>query len=395
MKFTQLFETTPSDKLKLFAPVLMANLASERIPSEYDFYPQTPEWYLDSKTLFRADASLRLMMTRKFITSLPASTLRDVWETAWPWIHFTSTYHQQLGSQDGKGLVGPHIPLIALLRRDPTTAEIIDATTGARTIIARALRCIVLHPEDNTEEWKFADGWDLLGAMRIEGTHHLHELLDGFSVSPSGLASLMVEHLEFVNRNLIVDDDDDCAIDILASIASVYTQITELTDSFTASLHSSGIVTAITTMLRIIAGTPTVSPELFHSLPILWIHLGETAAPARMVEAINGGLLQILIIGAASLHPRKEARTDIDVFLESFLPGFTVYHSVLESIQNTLPDVDVLASSAEFAASSGAKHWASFCSVLQQQIAVLESYSPADFTPLQGCDGPEVSPSRF
>ncbi|KAJ7895270.1 hypothetical protein B0H14DRAFT_2681812 [Mycena olivaceomarginata] len=390
MRFTRFFETASSDKLELFAPVLMVNLAGERMPSEYDFDPESPNWNLASNAVFRAHTSLRLLTTRNCIASLPSSSLRDVWERVWSWMHFTSTFHRLLGSLDGEELFSTHVQLIALLRRDPTTAELIDATTGARTIVARAVRFLFLYPEDNPEKWEFADGWQLLGDMKTEGTHHLDELLDGFSVPLSGLASLIVEHLELVNENLGVDDDEDSGIDSVAShIGSAYTQITEFSDSLTACLHSSGIVTTITTMLRIIVGRQTVFPILSDFLPILWDNLGGAAAPARMVEAINAGLLRILIIGAASLHSDESARTDIKELLESFLPGFTIYQSVLESIRDALPEADALASSAEFTTSSVAKHWASFRSLVRQRIAVLESYFAADFTLLQGCDGPE------
>ncbi|KAJ7789400.1 hypothetical protein B0H14DRAFT_2627304 [Mycena olivaceomarginata] len=386
VRFIRLFHTASLDTLKLFAPVLMANLAIEHIPSVHHFDSDTPPGYRDCKDLLRAEASLRLMTTRGFMATLPPSSLSDVWERVWPWMRFTSTYHQPLGSEHGEGLLGPHAPLIALLRRDPSTVNMIDAATGARAIVAQSIKCMFLHPEDNPGGWELANGWHLLSEMQIKGIHHLDELLDGFSVSLSGLASLMVEHLQFVNRKFAVDDDDDGRpTDLLESIALVYSQITDFSDSLTVPAHSSGIVPAITAILRTIVGEPT---QPFHHLPILWIHLAETAAPARMLEAINAGLMPILVIGAARQHPDPEIHAEIDQFLKPFLSGFTVYRSVLEAIQAALPEADALASSAEFAVSSCTKAWASFRSVVQQRIAVLKWYCATHFQPLQGCDGP-------
>ncbi|KAJ7364760.1 hypothetical protein DFH08DRAFT_1073339 [Mycena albidolilacea] len=383
MRITRIFDDASSDKLELFAPVLMANLASERIPSEYAFDPENPKWNLAFNAVVRAVASLRLLAMPNTIAKLPNSSWRDIWRRAWPWIHFTSTFHRLLGSLDGEEFFSAHVQLITLLRKDSTTAKLIESTTGARTIIARAVKFLFLYPEDNTEGWEFADGWQLLGDMKVEGPHHVDELLDGFSVSLNGLASTIVGHLDLANENLAVSSDSE--IDIVTShIGSTYTRIIRFSGSFRACLHSCGIVSTITTMLRIIVDRQTVYPVLSDFLPVLWDDLGGVAAPARMVEAINAGFLQILIIGAAGPHSDESARTDIEEMLKSFLPGFTTYQSVLECIRNALPEADVLASTPQFKASPIAKHWESFRTLVQQRTSVLESNFAAEFTSWQG-----------
>ncbi|KAJ7898541.1 hypothetical protein B0H14DRAFT_2674713 [Mycena olivaceomarginata] len=147
-------------------------------------------------------------------------------------------------------------------------------------------------------------------------------------------------------------------------------------------------------MLRIIVDRQTVYPVLSDFLPVLWDDLGGVAAHARIVEAINAGFLQILIIGAASPHSDESARTDIEEMLKSFLPGFTTYQSVLECIRNALPEADVLASTPQFKASPIAKHRESFRTLVQQRTSVLESNFAAEFTSWQGCDGPDATDTR-
>ncbi|KAJ7215637.1 hypothetical protein C8J57DRAFT_1600258 [Mycena rebaudengoi] len=260
MAIRRIFDQPSFNKVELWAPVLVANLAADRMPTqrELDYDSEDRLWPLALNAIACAHNSL-LFFTDKGVT------------------------------------------LITQLRADSITAKLIDTTAGVRTVVARAVKSLFPEDYDVREYWDFSNGWELLGGMAIQSTEHLDELLDGFDTSLYGLAGTVVRHLDLVTENLEADGTDPPFF----YIGLVYTQIATCSLSFTACLRSCGIVSLLTDMLRIFVDLDReiINPldELF--LPLLRDNLDR---PRALAHAITAGLLEVLILSVTNPFSRRD-----------------------------------------------------------------------------------------
>ncbi|KAJ6545745.1 hypothetical protein B0H19DRAFT_1380211 [Mycena capillaripes] len=385
MAIRRIFDQPSFNKVELWAPVLVANLAADRMPTQHelDYESEDRLWPLALNAIVCAHNSLLFFTDKGVLQKLPKSSWADIWQMAWPWINFTSTFHDSLGALDSEKLYSAQVTLITQLRADSITAKLIDTTAGVRTVVARAVKFLFPGDYDVREYWDFSNGWELLGDIAIQSTEHLDELLDGFDTSLYGLAGTVVRHLDLVTENLGADGTDPPFF----YIGLVYTQIATCSLPFTACLRSCGIVTSLTVMLRIFVDLDReiINPldELF--LPLLRDHLD---GPRALAHAITAGLLEVLILSVTSTH--KQTREDIEKLLVSFLPGSTVYRSVLECINDVIKEADRFVASW-FRGKSIAEHWTSFCTLVEQRISFLDSDFTGESTCLQGCDAPRCN----
>ncbi|KAJ7214746.1 hypothetical protein C8J57DRAFT_1483191 [Mycena rebaudengoi] len=385
MAIRRIFDQPSFNKVELWAPVLVANLAADRMPTqrELDYDSEDRLWPLALNAIACAHNSLLFFTDKGVLQKLPKSSWADIWQMAWPWIHFTSTFHDSLGDLDSEKLYSAQVTLITQLRADSITAKLIDTTAGVRTVVARAVKSLFPEDYDVREYWDFSNGWELLGGMAIQSTEHLDELLDGFDTSLYGLAGTVVRHLDLVTENLEADGTDPPFF----YIGLVYTQIATCSLPFTACLRSCGIVSSLTDMLRIFVDLDReiINPldELF--LPLLRDNLD---GPRALAHAITAGLLEVLILSVTSTH--KQTREDIEKLLVSFLPGSTVYRSVLECINDVIEEADRFVASW-FRGKSIAEHWTSFRTLVEQRISFLHSDFTGESACLQGCDAPSCN----
>ncbi|KAF7369547.1 MYND-type domain-containing protein [Mycena venus] len=366
MAIRRIFDQPSFNKVELWAPVLVANLAADRMPTqrELDYESEDRLWPLALNAIACAHNSLLFFTDKGVLQKLPKSSWADIWQMAWPWIHFTSTFHDSLGALDSEKLYSAQVTLITQLRADSITAKLIDTTAGVRTVVARAVKSLFPDDYDVREYWDFSNGWELLGDMAIQSTEHLDELLDGFDTSLYGLAGTVVRHLDLVTENLEADWTDPPFF----YIGLVYTQIEMCSLPFTACLRSCGIVTSLTDMLRIFVDLDReiINPldELF--LPLLRDNLD---GPCALAHAITAGLLEVLILNVTRS---------------------TVYRSVLECINDVIEEADHFVASW-FCGKSIAEHWTSFRTLVEQRISFLDSDFTGESACLQGCDAPRCN----
>jgi hypothetical protein len=229
---------------------------------------------------------------------------------------------------------------------------------------------------------------------KIEKAARVDEVREGFSLSLDGLTSTIMRHLDLVIEDFRNDGVQPAAF----YIVSAYTQIDAICPSFTAYLHSYGIITSLTNILHIFVevSDDIAYPAIWEFFPIFHRNF-LLGGVARMSEAISAGFLQMMILSATSTHCEKytRARMDVEQMLTSFLPQFTVYHSVLESISDdVLLEADLFAFTPQFKASSIAQPWRSFRVLVEQRLSVKDGHVLLEFKSFQGCHGPNVRALR-
>ncbi|KAJ7741812.1 hypothetical protein B0H16DRAFT_1890371 [Mycena metata] len=359
---------SPFSKPKLFLPVFFANLDPAGIPSvdQLDFVSRG----IDSP-IARALLSLRALVVGRKSFELPEAASVDLWPRIWQWIYFLDTYREQFPEASDKESYALYVATILDLQTDRETSDLIDATPGVRVVVGRAWALFV--GLDNCfEELGFRDVCRYLHQnLRPFDPRHISEVTGGIG-STTELASVIVRHLNHLTPLKEVP-------------AAYYSEgillILDKTDNnriLKDALLATGIVRALTSMLRLLGGTSPRDPTgtLNNCLTIMSRIFTTYPAPMCVPDALRAGILRA-IITCAPAHPRL--REHMAHLVREILPPALIYHSVILCVDEALVGVSVWGYDPYFKRLPLFADWTRLIDLAQERAKIVHAYDGGEY----------------
>ncbi|KAJ7152715.1 hypothetical protein C8R43DRAFT_1003397 [Mycena crocata] len=280
-----------------------------------------------------------------------------------------------------------------LLRNDDAVGEELARGIGVHAVIARAWKLLIVEPPQTcraalTSVCKIMCRFHT-GIRGTECERYIEEFYEGAGGSLSDLASLVVQHLDFVIQHLdhhTTEPDPDRTSIHLSSVFLLALN-NKNKASFEAALVSRGIVTRITRASRAVANR--IPNAVQSMLPLVLEYLNwrfrQLVAYPYTREAIRAGLLHVIIACGNISTCEKDLAELLDI-----ITLHTVYY-VLSSIERALSEVIELQTSPAFVQSSTFPKWCTFRDVAQARIAVMKHYESEEYVSSKACENVTVS----
>ncbi|KAJ6502811.1 hypothetical protein C8R47DRAFT_216506 [Mycena vitilis] len=379
---------------RLLLPVFFFVLENFKIPTlaEIDAYMNTTEPRLNVRTawVFVAFQGLQRILAFGFIDP-PALT--DLWARMWPWIEFFHTYWDSLPClpdlEPSAVMYGIFSSLILKLRSrtgDAAIERIVGSTHGVRTVLCRAWLHIV-RARNNIHIHNICTF--LRGHLQPQKKDNFDELLDGVGGNLSDLASIIVEHIEF----LVPGPDSAVSTSAYPSFDGVFhiigaAPLHDPGNTLINAQRSDGTVPAMITLIRAVSQSDVEQGnELIKlSFAVLVRLLVGSVAYRSVAEAFEGGLIPAILSSGMVNDPGVDRL--LERLLRSILPGYTVYYSILSRMDEYMSVSPEFASRMKKAELSETftSSWTIFASQVKSCRAVLESYDSGAYVSARACD---------
>ncbi|KAJ6534109.1 hypothetical protein B0H19DRAFT_1271854 [Mycena capillaripes] len=373
---------------RLLLPVFFFVLHNFKVPTPdgVEAYMNTTEPRLNVRVAWVFVAFQGLIRVQTFGFAEPEA-FPDLWKRIWPWIEFFHGYWESLPCLPE--LEPPHVMyglftgMILKLRKDRRTDEIVDATPGVRTVLCRAWMHII--EAGNSSPRQHLNNISTFLRLNLEPSkpENFAELLEGVGDTFFDLASTIVKHLK-----LVVPAPNSPVS------TTTYDSAPRSEACFPPAMRSSGMVAAVTTLLRAVSQSdvePGVDSNhlMWNCFDVIGPLLAGPTGRTQIVEAFKAGLLPAIL--SAGMRNDMKLDEHLVFLLRSLLPGFMVYRSILARMDQYMyisPELE-----AELRRSvmslSFKRSWTAFVSVVKARTLLLKNYEAPSFEPNKACDNLE------
>ncbi|KAJ7761753.1 hypothetical protein B0H16DRAFT_1455955 [Mycena metata] len=401
----------PSRQKRLLLPVVYENLDVRGIPVAGD---------LDAA---EAAPGVRMSVIRALVArecvhgipDIPTNALSALWPRYWSWADFLHTYSAYVpwlvGPTHSDLFVGPtdaHIAARLVLFIDPFRlaspkrfSEIFPATPGFRAMVVRSwvttLRTDDLEMKEYCQRisWTALRQLELCSAWDLSDPHNLEEIIEGAGGTINDLASLIVDHTEWVLAH--VPTTSEHLVDYLYGVFTLISEIetranpveqksSTVLAPLSASVLRLGIIrpAAIALLLSVRHRNPDLLPTIDRCVLVVGRLLSSAEGFQHLPEAINAGFLDAILLCVAQF-PVLDAQ--MEVILTHILPASTVYYHMLGTMELALQQVQSLERSAKFRRSKIYGAWEEFKDLVTERLRVRDIFNAGEeYTLRKACD---------
>ncbi|KAK6974560.1 hypothetical protein R3P38DRAFT_3132859 [Favolaschia claudopus] len=280
---------------------------------------------------------------------IATEALPDLWDRVVPWMQFLDEYREHLTGveklpQDVRYSLWLY--LIRFFRKHEAIDKSIDSSFGLCVVVGRAWGHI-LAAKDKVEviEEGLRDISQLVGFWFRKKTWNaaaFDELLVGAGGSRTQLASLVIDHLQYIVPSPETDITQDKILKLVGVVSFVVASINirgQHDTAFRDALFSQGLVAMLTTLIigLCFSTQPIADIQLKSVLGAVTDYLSADPSPRRIIEC--GSLFPAMIVCAeARLIP--VTREYLVELLQHVLPSSTIYASVLGWLSAALYEID-------------------------------------------------------
>ncbi|KAJ7106839.1 hypothetical protein C8R43DRAFT_206594 [Mycena crocata] len=319
---------------------------------------------------------------------IPSDAYPDIWKRIWPWIRFIDTYQEYLLEIPSKRELYATFVLLFVRFQTGGCLELVASAPDVRAVVATAWDLFVDAPDERGDSL-FHVAVFIQSARKISDTRWLEQYLEGSGGGVENLATMIVELLKRAIWDAKPRQGDRHFKAVVGMLGDLDSQKeTELPGQLISALLRRGILRTLTTAIGAFNSVAIVTdiPTLLLGLHVLARYA--TTPPGRMwiSEVLRAGLFRILVQMAAHPLSSSTQSTELQRFVVSVLPPYTLYHSVLLDIKLCLLDVDALVKTEIFAASELFAPWQRFYALVQERLQLLDSFDSSRPTVYKACD---------
>ncbi|KAF7335542.1 MYND-type domain-containing protein [Mycena venus] len=390
MSLFNLAKGDPNSQAPLLLPVVFANFHPRFIPTadQADAHPDD----------FRVTVAkaVRALEYLSVIKSIPPDAALAVLHRVRDWISFLQchwAFIPPLSQYSELSLSIAILLLVGKLKQDQEIAKELHQMPCLCIIVARAWKLFILEPEERTPRAALTEVCTFLSAHTRDSKHlpHLEEFIEGADGSLSGLAELTLRHLNrYVSRPLPVNP---FTLDI-SYLCRVLMFVIRSPDNkpFQDALHSHGVLTtfvhAASVLSERLTGRDDEHALLANDmLPAVWAYLNKRItdlhSPRPVREAVRAGILRVII--SFPNHSDHSTNDSLRSIL-SWIELYTVYQSVLSSLELAFIEVKDLQSAQGFTRSPLFYPWSLLWDTAQRRITILKYYESDDYISQKACD---------
>ncbi|KAJ7478963.1 hypothetical protein FB451DRAFT_1556730, partial [Mycena latifolia] len=349
---------------QLFLPVCWANLDPLGIPgpAELEILVSTPQL---GHFLMRPLVYLEIVHSIKEITE---RALADLWPRAWAWMSFISTYREVLPSAPPEHLVGG--ALLQFIIRVPLS--IIERQPEVHIMVSRVWAAFI---STDTDTPGFGELCVFLGYGIGElSPTQVSEYVEGAGGNLYDLASLVVKHLALASRF-----DDPFFIRCGIIFVSKVEQSPD--GPFHAALRAQGFFGLLAKVLHVLPRMfehENAQDTLRECTAILVAEFRRATGYLSIPEALRSGLLRAIIPFCTNLAPESEVPY-LSALLSEFLQPSTMYYSVLQALEEVLPEAE--ARVATFPGTPMSRSWSDFVIHAKRRLDFKRHFDSEDYVP--------------
>ncbi|KAJ7667005.1 hypothetical protein DFH06DRAFT_1384567 [Mycena polygramma] len=380
-----------SSQTSLFLPAFYANLHPRLIPSTDQV--ESLSWDHLIIPISRAVCSLDYLRISKHV--IPADARLSIWHRVWAWMQFLHIYRTcipRLETSSEPAIYAAFVVVANKLARDNGIGREIREVPGFTVILIHAWKVSLLEPDDPSSSEALLDVCTFLCSYSQSplSWRHMEEFVEGSGGSLSHLASLALKHfdhhvthphtrfplfvfssvLTFLGTNL---QDNKAFQDAMISHGSVETFV-HVALVLAEERHGPGD----DELLRV--GGGFAHKMLFYIWNYLTLHFIKPHSYRCMRQAIRAGLLRVIIASAVNCDATLNTPDCLQSVLK-LLKQYSVYHSVLSSLEPAFHDVKDIQTAHAFTHSSSFQSWSAFWDLAHERIAILKHYESADLPP--------------
>ncbi|KAJ6516875.1 hypothetical protein C8R47DRAFT_1190066 [Mycena vitilis] len=390
-------EESDSSQTSLFLPAFYANLHPRLIPSTDQV--ENLSWDDLIIPIFRAVCSLDYLRISKHI--IPADARLSIWHRVWAWMQFLHIYRTcipRLETYSEPAIYGAFLAVAKKLARDNGIGRGIREVPGFTVILTHAWKASILEPDDMSSSEALLDVCTFLCSYSQlpASPRHIEEFLEGSGGSLSHLASLAMKHFD----HHVTHPHTRLPLFIFSSVTMFLATNFQNNQAFQDALISHGAVERFVHVALVLAeerhgpGDDVLlragdGEGLSHKLLIyIWnyltLHLIKPHSYRCMRQAVRAGLLRAIIASAINCDAASSTPDCLQSVLK-LLKQYTVYHSVLSSLEPAFHDVQDIQTTHAFTYSSSFRSWSAFWDLAHERIAILKHYESADYVSLKAC----------
>ncbi|KAJ6528723.1 hypothetical protein DFH09DRAFT_1094227 [Mycena vulgaris] len=276
------------------------------------------------------------------------------------------------------------------------TSDFEDATPGFRRLLARAW--IVVHKNHNSLRAALGLGalsQLLFSRMRPKNLEHVDEIIEGSGGSLSHLASLVVKFIDEFDpdsESLMLKQDARLRghifefIDDIDRFLGPRERDATIAGPFSVALLSAGIISSILTMatglIKPNPENPPFSPLVEKSLAFLNRMLLTMPEHHWCSDAIDAGLLQVIISCSAAEKFQKTMRS----LLDDVLPASLIHYYGLQVVEDELVEAMKARKGVKLSPPACCKAWESFVDLARERLGRVRSFDDTWKQRLKSCD---------
>ncbi|KAJ6523091.1 hypothetical protein DFH09DRAFT_1330159 [Mycena vulgaris] len=383
-----------STKDLLFIDALMRNISDDNPDLYFSSLPAASTF--DDAAVNRALISLEHIFTTVVRVTFHPDVFRELWSRAWKWVQWVDSYQDHVVDYDDRATGAGFL--------DFTRASGITETSDLRGCDSRLSDAysrrawIVVHKNHNSLRAALGLGalsQLLFSRMRPKNLEHVDEIIEGSGGSLSHLASLVVKFIDEFDpdsESLMLKQDARLRghifefIDDIDRFLGPRERDATIAGPFSVALLSAGIISSILTMatglIKPNPENPPFSPLVEKSLAFLNRMLLTMPEHHWCSDAIDAGLLQVIISCSAAEKFQKTMRS----LLDDVLPASLIHYYGLQVVEDELVEAMKLAKGLNFRSVSLLKEWKSFVDLVRERLGRARSFDDTWKQRLKSCD---------
>ncbi|KAJ7640291.1 hypothetical protein DFH06DRAFT_1137767 [Mycena polygramma] len=297
-------------------------------------------------------------------------------------------------------IYGAFLAVANKLARDNGIGREIREVPGFTVILTHAWKVSLLEPDDPSSSEALLDVCTFLCSYSQppSSPRHIEEFVEGSGGSLSHLASLAMKHFD----HHVTHPHTRLPLFVFSSVTMFLATNFHNNQAFQDALISHGSVESFVHVALVLAeerhgpgddvllraGGAGDGDGLSHKLLIyIWnyltLHLIKPHSYRCMRQAVRAGLLRAIIASAINCDATSSTPDCLQSVLK-LLKQYTVYHSVLSSLEPAFHDVKDIQTTYAFTHSSSFQRWSAFWDLAHERIAILKHYESADVATYTG-----------
>ncbi|KAJ7668793.1 hypothetical protein DFH06DRAFT_1322029 [Mycena polygramma] len=284
--------------------------------------------------------------------------------------------------------------------------HLVRGSPGVRAILVKYWRALVDNHGTVVHEGFVSnpDGWGDIHSILVflakdespesDSTSPLEEMSDGVGSSTRNLTRLFVEQMDDATAHY--ESRPNTAGPVLSALVLLMTGAGS--EDFYEALLSDGVVSFLIKAVRVLEdcarGDESFRPVLALSFDLLASRFRSDSGHRWVVQALDAGLLDLIITLGPSTHPTGTLVQVLTQLLRKDFPGYLVYYQVALRIKRHFPRAHSMAASPAFRTSAIADLWTDFSKLVEENLGVLNYFESKTCRSAKACENMEVCPCQ-